>query len=398
MSERILTAAELNRAMLARQLLLERTRLGPVQAIEQLVALQAQEPASPHLALWTRLEDFDVADLHAALHDRAVVKGTLLRVTLHLVSAADYAQFWPALEPSFHQWRAPIFRQVGLGPEVEALGRQAAAFAAEPRLGAEISAHLPPLTGGPGPAGQSDSWWAIRPVLPFLMAPGDERWSFGRRPRFVSAPAWLEGPLGAYETGLRHLVRRYLRGFGPAGVDDIHQMTRVRTSEIRAALDSLETELVTYRDERGRLLFDLPGAPIPDRGTSAPVRFLPMWDSVLLAYQDRARIIPEAYRRVVIRTNGDFLPTFMVDGLVAGLWRADLVDGHSKVTPLPFEPLTAGASAEVADEAARLERFLDPREAAVYARYATTWLKDSSTGGPSLNGARIASKATQPDR
>jgi hypothetical protein len=398
MTERILTAAELNRATLARQLLLERIPLGPIEAIEQVVALQAQEPASPHLALWTRLEGFDVADLHGALHDRAVVKGTLLRVTLHVVSAADYAQFWPALEPSFHHWRAPIFRQVGLGPEVGALGMQAAAFAAQPKLGTEISEHLPRLTGGAGPVGQSDSWWAIRPVLPFLMAPGDERWSFGRRPRFVSAPAWLDAPLGTYDAGLRHLVRRYLRGFGPAGIDDIHQLTLIRTPEIRAALDSLETELVTFRDERGRLLYDLPGGPIPDGATPAPVRFLPMWDSVLLAYKDRARVMPEPYRRVVIRSNGDFLPTFMVDGLVAGLWRADLVDGHSTVTPLPFEPLTAMAAEEVAAEAARLERFLDPLEPAVYRRYATTWLKDSSAAGPSLNGARIASKATQPDR
>ncbi|HEY2887488.1 MAG TPA: crosslink repair DNA glycosylase YcaQ family protein, partial [Candidatus Limnocylindrales bacterium] len=237
-----------------------------------------------------------------------------------------------------------------------------------------------------------------RPVLPFIMAPGDDRWSFGRRPRFVAAPAWLAAPLATTEAGLRHLVRRYLRGFGPAGIDDVHQMTRIRTSEIRAAVDSLVTELTTFRDERGRQLYDLPGAPIPDGDTKAPVRFLPMWDSVLLAYQDRARVIPEPYRRVVIRTNGDFLSTFMVDGHVAGLWRADVVDGHSKVTPLPFEPLTASAAAEVADEAARLERFLDPREAAVYARYATIWLKDSSVAGASLNGARIASKATQPDR
>jgi len=398
MSERTLTTAELNRSTLARQLLLERVRLEPVQAIEQLVALQAQEPASPHLALWTRLDGFSVADLHAALHRRAVVKGTLMRVTLHVVSAKDYALFWPALEPSFHQWRAPIFRQVGLGPEVKKLGKQAAAFASVPRFGTDMAAHLPHLTRGLGPAGQSDSWWAVRPVLPFLMAPGDDRWSFGRRPRFVSASAWLAGPLGTHEAGLRHLVLRYLRGFGPAGIDDIQQLTRVRASEIRAMLDSLAAELVTYRDEGGRLLYDLPGGPIPDGDTRAPVRFLPMWDSVLLAYRNRARVLPEPYRRVVIRANGDFLPTFMVDGRVAGLWRADLVDGHSKVTPLPFEPLNGTVAEAVAAESARLERFLDPLEPAVYARYAATWLKDSSASGPSLNGARTASRATQPDR
>jgi len=382
MSERVLTAAELSRATLARQLLLARVPLDPVSAIERLVALQAQEPASPHLALLARLEGFEAASLNAAFHDRLVVKGTLLRVTLHVVSARDYAHFWPAVEPSLRQWRARMLRQVGLGPEVEALAQQAAAFASEPRFGTELRDHLPTLVGGAGPAGQTDSWWAVRPQLPFVMAPGKPPWSFGRRPRFVSAPSWLGTGLAAHEVGLQHLIRRYLGGFGPAGLADIHQFTRVSTTALRAALEPMLPDLLTFRDEAGRRLYDVPDGALPPADTPAPVRFLPMWDSLLLAYHDRTRVMPEPYRRQVIRVNGDFMPTFTVDGRVAGLWRADLVDGRSKVTWLPFEPVSPALEEEVAGEAARLERFIEPLEAAVYSRYANTWLKDNPSMVP----------------
>jgi hypothetical protein len=374
-SEPILTAAQLSRATLARQLLLERTSLEPTVAIEHLVALQAQEPASPHLALWARLKDFQATDLNAALHDRRVVKGTLFRVTLHIVGAADYLRFWPAVEASLRKWRAPMLRQLGVGPENEAIRRKAADFAAEPRLGTELRDHLPALTGGVGPAGQTDSWWAIRPLMPFLMAPGEPPWSFGRRRRFVAAQAWLGAELADPADGLRYLVRRYLAGFGPAGIDDIHQFTKVPRTALGEILDPVPGDLATFRDKDGRRLYDLPEGPRPPGDTPAPVRLLPMWDSLFLAYADRGRVMPEAFRREVIRKNGDFMPTFMVGGRAAGLWRADLVAGRSKVTWLPFEPLKPAVEDELAAEAARLEGFIEPLEPAVYSRYANTWLK-----------------------
>jgi hypothetical protein len=379
MPERILSADQLSRATLARQLLLERVPLDLVSAIERVVALQAQEAASPHLALWTRLEGFEAAQLNAAFDARLVVKGTLLRVTLHAVSARDYLQFWPGLAASLRQWRAPIIRQFELGAQLDALAEQAAVFAAEPRTGIELRDHLPPLSLGQGPAGQSDSWWAVRPLLPMLMAPGERPWSFGRRPRFVSSSAWLQAELAAEAQGLEHLVTRYLAGFGPAGVDDIHKFTRIRISELRAALERMASRLVTFRDERGRLLYDVPDGLLPPGDTPAPVRFLPMWDSVLLAYVDRSRVLPDPYRQEVIKVNGDFMASFLVDGRVAGLWRADVVDGRSRVTPLPFVPLAAGIELELGAEAARLERFIEPLEPAVYGRYAKTWLSPGRT-------------------
>jgi hypothetical protein len=320
--------------------------------------------------------------LNAAFRDRLIVKGTLMQVTLHAVSARDCVRFWPAVGPSLREWRAPIVRQFGLEPQLEALAERAAAFASEPRTGPEMRDYLPALAGGAGPAGQTDSWWAVRPLLPFVMAPGEVPWSFGRRPRFVAAAAWLGAELAPEEEGLRHLIGRYLAAFGPAGLADLRQFTRIRTSLLRAALEQMTADLVTFRDERGRLLYDIPDGPLPPADMPAPVRFLPMWDSMLLAYEDRSRVIPEPYRREVIRANGDFLATFMVDGRVAGLWRADLVDGRTKVTPLPFEPLAPEVEAEVAQEAARLERFIEPLEPAVYSRYANTWLKQRRSEPP----------------
>ena len=383
MSERVLSAAELSRATLGRQLLLERAALDPVSAIERLVALQAQEAASPHLALWTRLAGFDAGRLNDAFSDRLVVKGTLLRVTLHAVSARDYLHFWPAVAASLQRWRAPILRQLDLGSDLAVLADQASRFAEEPRTGPELRDHLPRLAGGVGPGGQSDSWWAVRPLLPMLMAPGELPWSFGRRPRFVTASAWLRAELASEIEGLEHLIRRYLAGFGPAGVDDIHQFSQIRTSDLRAALERMSAELVRFRDERGRLLYDVPDGLLPAAETPAPVRFLPMWDSLLLAYADRGRVLPERYRRRVIQSNGDFLPSFLVDGHVAGLWRADVVDGRAKVTPLPFEPPSAAIEVELAAEAALLERFIDPLEPSVYARYSKTWLSNGRSPVPS---------------
>ena len=275
-----------------------------------------------------------------------------------------------------------MVRQFDLGPQLEDLAAQAAAFAAEPRTGIELRDHLPALKLGQGPAGQSDSWWAVRPVLPMLMAPGERPWSFGRRPRFVSAQAWLKAELAAEAEGLEHLIGRFLAGFGPAGIDDLHKFSRIRILELRPALERMADRLVTYRDERGRLLYDVPDGLLPPADTPAPVRFLPMWDSLLLAYVDRSRVLPDAYRNDVIKVNGDFMASFMVDGLVAGLWRADVVDGRSRVTPLPFAPLAPAVELELAQEAARLERFIEPLEPAVYGRYAKTWLSPERTAKP----------------
>lgn len=375
-----LTHAQLNRATLARQMLLDRQRLEPVEAVERLVALQAQEAASPYIALHARLDGFDAAEMDAAFRHRRLVKGHLMRVTLHAVSARDYGSFWPAMAPSLRAWRERQAKRLGLEVDLDALAALAQRFARTPRSGPEIRAHLPPLPEHvAGPGVQRDAWWAVRLQAPFLMVPDDVPWSFGRRPVFIAAGVWLDGRAFASESdGLDHLVRRYLRAFGPATVSDLAQFTGMQVARLRPAVERLLTELHTFRDDRGRLLYDVADGLLPPADTPAPVRFLPMWDSVLLAYQDRSRLLVEPYRRRVIQKNGDFLPVFLVDGMVAGLWRADAKqDGRTSIRWQPFEPLPPAVEEELAVEAERLAAFVEPLEPAVYRRYATTWMDRS---------------------
>jgi hypothetical protein len=378
--ERVLSPAELNRATLARQLLLKRERLDPVEAIERLVALQAQEPASPYVALATRLDGFRAEQLDEAFTSRRVVKATLLRVTLHAVSARDYRRFWPAVRPALKAWRDQGLRSLRIEVAVDQLGRKALAYATEARTNQELAAHLGPMDGQVGPAGQTDAWWAVRPYLPMIMTPSDVPWSFGRRPAYVAAETWLGEPLVDEESGLDHLVRRYLAAFGPATVGDIATFTKIARSRLKSALERLRPGLRTFRDERRRLLHDVPDAPLPPADTPPPPRLLAMWDSVLIAYEDRSRVIPDEIRSRVIMKNGDFLPSVLVDGHVAGLWRSEVVDGRTRIHVEPFDTIPRSVEKEVDREAEQMAAFVERVEPNVYKRYATTWMTRARAG------------------
>ena len=316
-----LTARELNRATLARQLLLERADLDVVNAVERIAGLQAQEPASPHIGLWTRLARFEPADLDRALAERTVVKGTLMRSTLHIVSAADYLHLWPAIVPLLDSIRRQDRVRPPSPASLAALRARAEAFTAEPRGLGELREHL----------GESDGltpdevvWW-IRRRVAFAHAPSDVPWSFGRRPRLAHALAWL-GADGwpATDEALERLVRRYLGAFGPATAADLAQWSGLAVGKLRPGIAAVDAagDLRRFSDERGREVLDLDGAPLPEPDIPAPPRLLPMWESTLLAFADRTRLISDEDRRVVVARNGDTLPTFTIDGVVAGLWWA----------------------------------------------------------------------------
>lgn len=209
-----------------------------------------------------------------------------------------------------------------------------------------------------------------------LHAPDDVPWSFGRRPRLVDAEAWLgtrdDDPV-AIDNSLEHLVRRYLGAFGPATAADIGAWSGLSIGTLRPAITALDErgELWHARDERGRALLDLPGAPRPDPATPTEPRLLPMWDSVLLAHADRTRIISDPDRAVVIARNGDTLPTVLVDGRVAGLWWAHAEPGgRTRIAVEPFRPVASGARRALEAEAERLAAFVEPHEPGVYSRYA----------------------------
>ena len=353
MAERVLTERELNRALLARQLLLRRQRLPVVRAVERVGALQAQWPPSPYLALWSRLDAFDKAALMRAVERRRLVKTTLMRATLHLVSVADYLAYGGLIRAARTRSLLTQASRDGIVEQVETLAPRALELvSSQPRSRPELLEllGLPKLRlDDPRPW---VFWHLLTARAALVHSPEGSVWrKTTGGTKFVPAASWLGGDGGGGEEAAVWLVRRYLAAFGPATRADAAKWTGLARMTLEPGFARLE--LRRFRDERGGELFDLPRAPLPSADVRPPVRFLPMWDSALLAHADRTRILPDAYRRTVIRPNGDVQPTFLVDGFVAGTWRVE--DGRVEVEP--FEPLPTRARRELEDEASRLAAF-----------------------------------------
>jgi hypothetical protein len=339
-ADRVLTLRELNRATLARQLLLQRKRLSPTTVIERLVGVQAQWPAAPYVGIWTRTNGFRRATLERELVSGAVLKVNVMRLTLHLLTRRDYALVRAALSETSFPWASAQAKE--LAPSVRALADGG------PVAAADGIAHLEREHGLTGIEARR-AWQAARIRAHLVHHHETALWHARPQARFVA----VEEPEPHEPTEARaEVLRRYLAAFGPASRRDIVAWSMMHVPEIQRALDRLE--LRRFRDERGREMLDVPRAPLPDPETPAPVRFVPKWDNLLLAYHDRTRVLPEPYRKMVIRQNGDVAQTFLVDGFVAGTWRVE--DG--RVVPEPFEPLSPPVRREVGEEAARLEVFL----------------------------------------
>ena len=277
-----LTPRQLNRATLDRQLLLRRAPLSVTNAVRRVAALQAQEPASPYLALWNRIGAFDPADLDAAFRSGSVVKASLLRFTLHAVHADDYPAIHEAMLDRLRSSRPDDAPFAGTGvtnAQAHALLPDLRGFLGRPRKKAEIEAFLQERLGERGPG----AWRALSTLVPLLHAPTGGTWSFELRPSFVAAPRG-PGPIGG-EAALRHLVRRYLEGFGPASIPDIAQFSLLQRTVVRRAVESMAADLVQLEGPGSTALYDLPGMSLPPEDAPAPPRLLPMWDSVLPCLQ-----------------------------------------------------------------------------------------------------------------
>jgi hypothetical protein len=368
----VITARALNRSTLARQLLLRRESLGVPEGIRRVVALQAQQPASPYVALWNRIGGFDPAGLDAATSGHQAVKSTLMRLTLHMVHAEDYRAFREAMEPALRSSRLGDARFTASGltaADADVLVPDLMKYADRPRTVAELRGRLEELRGAPVEAA---AWRMLRQYAPLWHAPVGGPWSFDTRQSYVAAGTQPElADPDAAAGGLRTLIRRCLEGFGPASVADMAQFTGTQRVRVRAAVQALGDGLEQLPGPGGTVLYDIPGAPRPAEDTPAPPRLMAMWDSILLAYADRGRVIPPDYRRHVIRVNGDVLPTLLVDGYVAGVWRP--VDGGVEATA--FHALPRHAWEDLAAEARALVAFLTDRDPAVYRRYDHWWVK-----------------------
>lgn len=356
-----LSTRALNRSTLARQLLLRREPLDVVDGVRRVTAIQAQAAASPYIALWNRLTEVDPTHLDAAFASHAVVKATLMRTTLHAVHADDYPLLHRAMQPTLRA--APLndarFTREGLtSKSADDVVPRLRELLAEPRS----NAHMAEVLGHPR------LWWALRHYGPVVHAPTGAPWSFGPRPAYVVSPH--EPSSAEPDEAAQHLVRRYLEAFGPATVGDVAQFALIPRSRVRRVVEEMGGGLLRREGPDGEVLLDVDGGALPDADVPAPPRLLPMWDSVLLAYADRARVIPPEYRPHVIRRNGDTLPTVLVDGYVAGVWRpAD--DGGLEVTA--FRTLTDEDWAGITEEASALLAFVADRERDVYRRYGRWW-------------------------
>lgn len=356
MAEPVLTPPDLNRALLARQLLLERSRGRLPRAVERIGGVQAQYAPSSYIGLWSRLEGFSLGALTQGLERRTVVQGTLLRSTIHLVSAADY---WPFAVGSraarqdgwlrYHKKRLASIDMDALAALVRA------ELAGKTRHRDELLA----LVRERHPDGASSVWNGLAAWLDLVRAPPSGTWERRRADLYALAEDWL-GPASATpEEGTERLLRRYLGGFGPARLADAANWAGLPPGDVERAAEGMR--LRRFRDEEGRELLDLPRAPLPDGKVPAPARFLPTWDATLLVHARRTQILPERFRPLVFDTRTPHSsPTFLVDGAVAGKWRVERSRKKATLVLEPFERLTTHARRELAEEAGRLVRFHEP--------------------------------------
>ncbi|MEU8710094.1 winged helix DNA-binding domain-containing protein [Streptomyces sp. NPDC048565] len=348
----VLDHAQLNRALLARQLLLERSDLGAVDAVEHLVGMQAQAPNPPYIGLWTRLARFRTLDLAAGVQSREVVRLVLMRGTIHLVSARDCLRLRPVLAESLERSLKGTFGRklagldladvVALG--VEAVEKEALTLGA---LGTVLAERWP----------DHDAFAlanAVRNLVPLVQVPPRGLWGESGQAAHTTASSWLgRGPDTDPDPGA--VVERYLAAFGPASVKDMQVWSGM--TRLASVVGRLGTRLRVFRGTDGRTLYDLPDAPRPAPGTPAPVRFLPDFDNILLSHADRSRVITEERRRHVFTRNGLIRPTFLVDGEVAGMWRVDRERGAARLVLQPFSPLPRSVRDELTDEGGRLLSF-----------------------------------------
>jgi hypothetical protein len=340
-AERVLTERELNRALLARQLLLKRARLPIPKALERLGGVQAQYAPSMYIGLWSRLEAFQRDALTRALQRRSVIQATMMRATIHLVSKADYWPLLVAIRDDRLEWWERV-HPASDPREMRAAARRLRRFLRDgPRRRKEVEELLGRQTA-----------LGIGAYVDLVRAPPSGTWEQRRADLYALAEEWLPAPKIRRDDALDHLIRRYLAAFGPAAKKDIADWAMLPASAIDRGLDRIK--LRRFRDESGKELLDLPRMPIPAPETPAPPRFLPVWDATLLVHARRTGILPEEYRPLIFNVKTpNSANTFLVDGRVVGTWRYE--EGRVKLDPL--EPVPRGVRRELDEEAKRLAAF-----------------------------------------
>lgn len=363
--EPVLSHRALNRALLARQLLLERVPMGAAEAVDHLVGLQAQAPRAPYVALWSRLRGFEPASLEALVARRAYVRTHVMRYTIHLVSARDAIELRALLRPALDRrfastpW-AKALRAAGLSTEEVAAGAGDVLAAGAPRSRTQLAAELAPRWPEADPLALA---YSVLTHVPAVQVPPRGLWRESGPVAWETTERFLGTGVPASPPAPDATVLRYLTAFGPATAADVRTWSGL--TGIREVLDRLRGRLRAFRDEDGRELLDLPDAPRPDEDVPAPPRLLGEYDNVLLSHADRRRIM--ARDGIVPLPPGDGAATgpFLVDGMFAGTWRRE----DDAIELRPFAPL-GDDEGPLREEAARLLAFIAPEAGAGEVRVA----------------------------
>lgn len=350
----VLSLRALNRATLERQLLLRRTKLSAAEALKHLVGMQAQAPQAPYVGLWTRLEDFRPEGLSCLIEDRRAARIALMRNTVHLATARDCLALRPLVQPVIDRGlRTNRAHRTGIeGMDLDALAAAGRALLEErPRTAKELGELLKERWPERDAATLART---IRHLLPLVQVPPRGVWGKSGQAAHTTAEAWLGRPLDP-NPSIEEMVLRYLGAFGPATVQDAQTWSGL--SGLGEVFERLRPHLVTFRDERGRELFDLPDAPRPDPDVPAPPRFVPEFDNLILSHSNRNRVVADEHRKRLASKNGMVLATVLVDGFVRGTWKVKRTRGSATLVNEPFESLPAKDRDSLAGEGAGLIAF-----------------------------------------
>jgi hypothetical protein len=351
----------LGRALLARQMLLERHDMGAEEAIERLVGMQAQAPLAPYVGLWTRLQGFQADELAALIEQRRAVRIHVMRGTIHLLNAREALALRGLLAPMLERMLGGTFGRHLRGLDVEELlGAARAHLKGGPLTRVQLRSAL----AAQWPERDADSLsYAVVLLLPLVQAPPRGVWGATGPVTWVTAEAWLKRRMPAALTAAK-IVQRYLAAYGPATVADIQAWSGL--TRLREVVERLRPRLLVFADEAGRELFDLPNAPRPDPETHAPSRFLPEYDNVLLSHADRSRINPEGHAIPLPPGNGATRGTVLIDGAFRATWRVVRERDAARLHVEPLTRITRAQAAEVRAEGRRLLAFLAPAASAYH--------------------------------
>jgi hypothetical protein len=350
-----ITLRALGRATLARQMLLERAKVAPVVAVERLVAVQAQLAKPAFVALWSRVDGLRAEAVRAAIDSKQIVRATMMRATLHMTSAKDYAALRPALSPMLVDGMRKVLRARADGLDFDALIATARRALAKGALG--FDELRPALAKAMGHADERALGYAVRTMLPLVQAADGSPWGWATGGAFALAESWLDRPIDATAPP-DALVVRYLAALGPATPADAQTWTGL--PRLREVFERLRPKLRVFTGPDGHELYDLPKAPRPSEDEDAPVRFLPDWDNVVLGHSDRTRVIDDAHRKLITTGNLGVLATFLVDGRVAGRWKLARAKRRAVLALEPFVAIAPAAKRALEAEGQALARFLEP--------------------------------------